>query len=37
VGAVGLKPTWATIPPGRAQFISPADFILFKMDRICKL
>jgi hypothetical protein len=28
-GTVGLKPAWATIPPGRFQIIKPNVFFLF--------
>jgi hypothetical protein len=36
-GAVGLKPTQATVPPGRAQIIKPNDFLFSKLMQICKL
>jgi hypothetical protein len=31
-GAVGLKPTRATIPPGRAKIIKPNIFSIFQTD-----
>jgi hypothetical protein len=35
--AVGLKPTRATVPPGRAQFSKPNAFLFSKLTKICKL
>jgi hypothetical protein len=35
--AVSLKPTRATVPPGRAQFIKPNTFLFSKLTKICKL
>jgi hypothetical protein len=31
-GAVGLKPTWATVHLGCAQIINPTIFLLFKVS-----
>jgi hypothetical protein len=31
-GAVCLKLTWATVPPGRTQFIKPNTFFIFQID-----
>jgi hypothetical protein len=36
-GTVGLKPTRATVPPGRAQSIKPNVFLFFKLTWIYKL
>jgi hypothetical protein len=36
-GAVSLKPTQATVPPGRAQIFKPKTFLFSKLTQICKL